>query len=43
MCNGIAAIIRSTPLSDDRKEDIFTALQDHAESWHTKNAGKNDC
>ena len=33
MLEGIAGIIRSSPLSDERKEDIFTALQDHAKKW----------
>jgi hypothetical protein len=33
MLNGIAGIIRGSSLSDERKEDVFTALQDHAENW----------
>ena len=33
MLEGIAGIIRSSTLSDERKEDIFTALQDHAKKW----------
>ena len=33
MLNGIAGIIRGSSLSDEREEDVFTALQDHAENW----------
>ena len=42
MLNGIAGIIRGSSLSDERKEDVFTALQDHAESWRSEHeAGQN--
>ena len=40
--NGIAGIIRGSSLSDERKEDVFTALQDHAEKWRAGHeAGQN--
>ena len=40
MLNGIAGIIRGSSLSDERKEDVFTALQDHAEIWRDEQ-GRN--
>ena len=33
LLEGIAGVIKASPLDDSRKEDIFTAIQDHAKQW----------
>tara|TARA_R100000655_G_scaffold80681_1_gene120094 strand:+ start:77 stop:781 length:705 start_codon:yes stop_codon:yes gene_type:complete len=33
LLDGVAAIIRTSALSDERKEDIFTAINDHNAEW----------
>jgi len=33
LLEGIAAIVKSSPLEEDRKEDIFTAIQDFLKNW----------
>jgi len=33
LLEGIAAIIRSSPIEDTRKEDIFSAIADHVDTW----------
>lgn len=36
LLEGIAAIIRSSPLEDTRKEDIFSAINDHLDTWENQ-------
>ena len=33
LLEGVAAIIRTSALSDERKEDIFTSINDHCDQW----------
>ena len=33
LLEGIAAIVKASPLDDSRKEDIFTAIRDHGRKW----------
>ena len=40
LLEGIAAIIKASSLDDGRKEDIFSAIQDHAKQW-AKNYGQD--
>lgn len=36
LLEGISAIIKSAPLDEDRKKDIFTAIEDHVIMWETE-------
>ena len=33
LLEGISAIIKSSPLDEDRKEDIFSAIDDYIQRW----------
>ena len=33
LLEGISAIIKSSPLEEDRKQDIFSAIQDYVKHW----------
>ena len=36
LLSGIASIIRNSDIEEDRKIDIFTAIQDHGDNWKSK-------
>lgn len=33
LLEGIASIVKSSPLEEDRKQDIFSAIKDHIKNW----------
>ena len=37
LLSGIASIIRNSDIEEDRKIDIFTAIQDHGDQWKSEN------
>ena len=37
LLSGIASIIRNSDIEEDRKIDVFSAIQDHGDQWKLEN------